>query len=439
MCYKDNMGKTFNIAKYKQQALQAALQQGLLQEDSPLLVLVNQQGIVDTANSLQQAFPDGTRHCFAVKANPYLEILKLMRNAGLGAEVASAPELELALQAGFSPKQIVFDAPVKTQAEIERALKLGIAFNIDNFQELVRVAQFMSQHSSTSSIGFRINPQIGAGAVASTSTATLTSKFGIGLNDEDNRQKIINACKQYPWINTIHVHVGSVACPVSLMTQGISVAFDLAEEINQTLDHPQIKHLDIGGGLPVDFEQDGDNPSFKDYVNALKQQIPALFNASHTFNYQITTEFGRAIIAKNAMTIGRIEYTKQMGGRQIALSHIGVQTLTRTVIEPEYWKRRISAFTSQGQLKTGHVVAQDIAGPACFSGDLIARNREMPQLEAGDYILVHDTGSYHFSNHYQYNALPHLPVYGFKISKNGVTFKRISKGQSLDDVISDYS
>ena len=146
------------------------------------------------------------------------------------------------------------------------------------------------------------------------------------------------------------------------------------------------------------------------------------------------------MLAKNAITVGRVEYTKTSGGTPIALTHIGVQTLVRTVYEPEYWKRRITAFDEKGALKKGPLIKQDIAGPACFSGDLIARERALPLLKPNDYVMVHDTGTYHFSNHYQYNALPRIPVYGYQIDTSGqVIFVEISKGQNMNDVINDYS
>lgn len=423
-------------ALHKKQAIKAAIDQGLLGEKNPLLALVNQQGIIDTVNKLHNAFPPHFKHCFAVKANPYLKILQQLQQAGMGAEVASLAELELSLKAGFSTDQIVFDAPVKTMQEIDRALSLGIAFNIDNFQELDRVIDWMNQDNSSSNIGFRINPQIGAGKVASTSTATMTSKFGIGLKDVGNRQKIINACNKNSWLNTLHVHVGSIGCSLELMCEGIASIVKLAEDINQTSHSKQIVNLDIGGGLPVDFKEDADSPEFTDFAAALSDRVPQIMDGS----YHITTEYGRAIIAKNAVTLGRVEYTKTMGDLPIALSHIGVQTLLRTVNEPEDWQRRISAFDKDGQLKQGQLIKQDIAGPACFTGDIIAHKRPLPLLHSGDYIMVHDTGAYHFSNHYQYNALPRLPVYSYIINDNlEVTFEKISDGQSIDDVIQDYS
>lgn len=425
-----------NIAQHKTRAVKAAIAQGLLNQDKPLLALVHKDGIIHSVNKLHAAFNANFRHCFAVKANPYLKILMALKEVNMGAEVASETEVELALKAGFSADQIVFDAPVKTQQEIQRALRLGIAFNIDNFQELERVRNWLESNQSKSNIGFRINPQIGAGSVESTSTATLTSKFGIGLKDKGNREKLLKACDDYAWINTLHVHVGSVGCPLELMCEGVKSINDLAKEINQRIGHKQIDHLDIGGGLPVDFSQDEDNPEFSDFARALRQSVPDVFEDYQ----QVTTEYGRAVIAKNAITIGRIEYTKTMGDVSIALGHIGVQTLVRTVYEPEDWMRRISAFDASGELKEGNIIKQNIAGPACFSGDLIAKERPLPLLEPNDYVVVHDTGAYHFSNHYQYNALPRLPVYGYEIDKAGnVNFELYSSGQSIQDVVDDYS
>ncbi len=429
-----------DLAHHKKLAMRAVVEQGLLSDDNPLVALMHKQGIKNSITQLQKAFPSNFNHCFAVKANPYLNFLKLINEYGMGAEVASAAELELALLAGFSKDQMVFDAPVKTLQEIDRALSLGIAFNIDNFQELERVVSWFDthqiNHSKQSSIGFRINPQIGAGSVEATSTATRTSKFGIGIKDSNNRKYIIDACKQYKWITCIHVHVGSIGCPLELMCEGIKVAIKLAEEINELIGKQQITHLDMGGGLPVDFSQENESAGFSEYAGLLQTNIPHLFDGT----FQVTTEFGRAIAASNAITIGRVEYTKSMGDIPIALTHIGVQTLLRTVNEPEVWERRISAFDSSGNCKDGDLIEQNIGGPACFSGDLIARQRPLPLLEPNDYVMVHDTGAYHFSNHYQYNALPRVPVYAYDIDEsNNVAFEIISSGQRTKDVIDDYS
>lgn len=427
------------IAQHKSLAFQAAIQQGLLNDNNPYVSLVYAQGVETTVQNLNAAFPDDFRHCYAVKANSYLGILKLINKTGMGAEVASIVELELSLNAGITPDQMIFDAPVKTLHEIDRALSLGIDFNIDNFEELARVKSWLENKSTSSSIGFRINPQVGAGGLERTSTATMTSKFGIGLKDTGNREKLIQTYCKYDWLDSIHVHVGSIACPLELISQGIGAVVTLAEEINKKADSlsaTKIKKIDMGGGLPVDFTTDGDNPTFSEYRQLLQNNIPVLFSGE----YQITTEFGRSIVAKNAFTIGQVEYTKTMGKRSIALTHVGVQALMRSVFESENWKRRISAFNKEGAIKLDNEQIQDIAGPACFAGDVIAKKYKLASLESGDYVMIHDTGAYCFSSHYQYNALPRLPIYSYHIdAENKVIFKLISAGQTVEQVIEDYS
>ena len=142
---------------------------------------------------------------------------------------------------------------------------------------------------------------------------------------------------------------------------------------------------------------------------------PALFSGE----YRVRTEFGRTIFAKNGFIVSRVEYTKQSGGRHIATGHAGGQVATRTVFMPEHWKIRLSGYDASGRLKSGPAVAQDIAGPLCFAGDMAGRAIEMPLLEPGDYVVLHDTGAYYFSNPFYYNALPAPPVYGANMDEDG--------------------
>ncbi len=147
-------------------------------------------------------------HTIAAKAITLRPVLARFAQAGFGCEVASPGELELALAAGFPAERIVFDSPAKTTTEIERALALGVSFNIDNFEELARVDQAIARvEGHRSVIGMRLNPQTGAGTIGAMSTATTTSKFGIGL--ADHRDEIVDAFADRPWLTQLHVHSGS--------------------------------------------------------------------------------------------------------------------------------------------------------------------------------------------------------------------------------------
>jgi len=415
-----------------QHILQAAIKAGYLDDEQVLAAFVDITGLAGTISTLQKAFPEYFFHTFAAKANPMSCALAFVKEHGMGCEVASPGELEQALRAGFEPQKIVYDEPAKTKTVLEKVLRRGISLNIDNFQEFDRVSVLIGDGNCSSRIGFRINPQVGAGEISAMSTATVTSKFGIALEDEGNRQAIIDCYKGNRWLTSLHTHVGSQGCSLELMTDGIRKVVDLAEDINEAVGFQQIEVLDIGGGLPVNFDSEEARPSFADYAAALQANVPELFSGKYT----VKTEFGRSIFAKNGFIATRIEYTKNSGGRQIAISHAGAQIATRTVFMPDYWKIRLSVFGPSGEVKKGNLVSQDVAGPLCFAGDLIGTERMLPLIEPGDFVVLHDTGAYYFSSPFYYNTLNAPAVYGAEfLADDSVGFTIWRDHQTMDDML----
>lgn len=417
---------------HHQAILQTAIQAGYLGEEHELAAFVDIAGLAGTISSLKNAFPPHFTHTFAAKANPMKRALELVRGQGMGCEVASPGELEQALRSGFEPGDIVYDEPAKTMRMLKKVLALGIDLNIDNFQELDRVHSLLSEIKSQSRIGIRINPQVGAGTISAMSTATASSKFGVALEDPGNREALIDAYRTNPWLTALHTHVGSQGCSLDLMTGGIRKVVELAEAINDTVGRQQVEVIDIGGGLPVNFDSEEVRPTFAEYAEALRNAVPELFSGK----YRVKTEFGRSIFAKNGFIASRIEYTKNSGGRQIAISHAGGQIATRTVFMPEHWKIRLSVFGPAGRAKTGNEQLQDIAGPLCFSGDMAGTDRWLPLIEPGDYVVLHDTGAYYFSNPFYYNALCAPAVYGVEAGDGQpVKFHHWRPRQTVDDML----
>jgi diaminopimelate decarboxylase len=420
------------VSAVKAAAAEAAIARGLLGHEQAVAGFIDLDGLAVTIADLRRSFPDHFMHAFAAKAGSLVGLLRLVREAGMACEVASPGEMQQALEAGFAAEQIVFDSPAKTRGEIALALERGMLLNIDNFQELDRVdAVMQARRGSRSVIGLRINPQVGVGTIAAMSTATRTSKFGIALEDDDNRTRVVAAYRDRPWLTALHVHVGSQGCPLELIGAGVGKSVALAQEINERLGYRQIATVDIGGGLPVNFESDEFRPSFTDYAATLSAAAPALF----TGEFRVITEFGRSVLAKNGFLIGRVEYTKVTGGRHIAITHLGAQVATRTVFMPELWTLRVSALDPQGRPKTAPNVEQDIAGPCCFAGDIIAHGRNMPLVEPGDWVLAHDTGAYYFSTPFVYNSLPRVGVHGFSRSAAGLQFRTIRRPETIAEVV----
>jgi diaminopimelate decarboxylase len=420
------------LGQLKARASEAAVSQGLLGGERLLAGFVDIAGVRDTVRALRGSFPDHFMHAFAAKAGCLEGILRLLLAEGMGCEVASLGELGQALRAGFAPARIVFDSPAKTWGEIRLALRQGMTLNVDSFQELGRVdAVIAEMGGSRSSIGIRVNPQVGIGTIAAMSTATRTSKFGIALDDPGNRARILAAYHERPWLTCVHTHIGSQGCPLELIAGGVAKAVALAQEVNVQAGRPQVTTVDIGGGLPVNFKGDEPTPSFADYAAVLRHIAPALFSGE----FQVITEFGRSVLAKNGFIVARVEYTKVTGGHHIAITHAGAQVATRTVFMPELWPIRVSALDATGRRKTGPRVAQDVAGPCCFAGDIVAGRRDLPLLEPGDWVLLHDTGAYYFSTPFVYNSLPRIAVHGFWVDAGQVRFELLCREESLEEVV----
>ncbi|MGA5699718.1 diaminopimelate decarboxylase [Peterkaempfera bronchialis] len=418
----------------REAALTRAVDDGLLGPQSPLIGLLDVDGVLAAVDALHQAFdgPAPVQHTFAAKACGLVPVLRLLAEAGMGCEVASPGELEQALAAGFTVDRLVFDSPAKTVEELEFALAHGIAINLDNFQELARVDRLLAGRPAAGPVGLRVNPQVGAGAIGAMSTATSTSKFGVALRDPGAVEAVVEAFARRPWLNRLHAHVGSQGCPLPLIAQGIRAAYELAEQINTTLGRRQVTGLDIGGGLPVDFGSDEDRPTYAEYVAELRAAVPDLFDGRYT----LVTEFGRSLLAKSGTIVSLVEYTKSAGGRRIAVTHAGAQVATRTVFMPDAWPLRVGVFDAAGRPKQGPTEVMDIAGPCCFAGDLTAVGRELPAVEPGDVVALYDTGAYYFSSHFSYNSLPRPAVYGYRVDAAGeVRFAPVRDAQTLREVV----
>ncbi|MFJ7293758.1 type III PLP-dependent enzyme domain-containing protein [Streptomyces collinus] len=423
-------------AARRDEAVRAAVAQGLLGPDSPIAGLLDVTGIRESASELRAAFAavvaPGTPvlHAFAVKATPLVPVLRLLREEGVGAEVASPGELALARAAGIPVERTVLDSPAKTPDELREALSLGIAVNADNPQELDRIDSLMRSGAGRSPLGIRVNPQVGGGSIEALSTATATSKFGVALRDEGAREWVVQAYLDRPWLTRLHAHTGSQGIPLTLMARGVAQTYALAEEINRRAGRRQVDTLDIGGGLPVNFASDVTTPTYAQYARLLAEEAPGLFDG----RYGLVTEFGRSLLAKHGTVVARVEYAKTSGGRAVAVTHAGVQVAARTVYAPGSWPLRIAAYDAKGRPKEGPVVVQDVAGPACFAGDLLAEGRSMPLLEQGDYAAALDTGAYYFAHHYGYNSLVRPGVYGFLV---GGRFAVVRRAQTVEEVVAE--
>lgn len=426
------------------QVVAHAIKTGLLDEDNdPVAFFIDLERLRSKVKSLHEAFPkngeNSITHCYAVKANPLAGVMQEMIQAGCGGECASIVEVEHCLRQGIPPNKVIFDSPCKTKPELIRCFQMGVLTNLDCMDEIEKVAAILDEMEATDPeikdkvrIGIRINPQVGGGTIASTSTATKTSKFGTGI--EDYHDAILEAYKKYEWMRGFHLHVGSQGCGVDLFVEGIRVVHSLAKEVNEYVGRKQVTILDIGGGLPMNYRGEEENPTFSQYIEAVTKVNTDLFDGT----FEIFTEFGRALIQKAGWLAARVEYTKKAGGKNIATVHAGSNLMLRTCYLPSQWKHNVTVLTPEGAVKEAETELYDVAGPLCFSGDVIVHNRMLPKMVAGDHMVIHDCGGYTYGMYSRYNSRPACTVYKYEASKfpDSPEILVMKQKETLDEVLS---
>eukprot|EP01084_Bolivina_argentea_P096384 173299_1 len=432
-------------------SIKEAIKNNIISENNPLSLLINLDTFRNGCNKLCESWlkyginKDNICNAFAIKAlqcGGLCKELNILPNMGI--ECASFGELFIALKSNTPKNEIVFDSPCKTRKELQYCIENNIYINLDNFDELQRVQQIIKTLSDTIDvkkiqIGIRVNPVIGAGKIASHSTATKHSKFGVNMIEHRDKLIEIYKCNQ-PWLNSIHCHVGSQGMTIEQMTLGIQKVVDFVENNLNGL----IKTIDIGGGLSVNFNGYEHEPKFSDYVESLNKKIPILFKNK----YKIWTEFGRSIIAKHGTMISRVEYVKKASDKFIVIVHCGANIFIRNAYHPMNWKNFITVYDSNGNKKLienkNELIPYNIAGPLCFSGDFIAKNRYLPKINVGDYIAVHDAGAYTLSMYSMYNSREFPSIYGFQKSDQydkdkKLNFKLMKKAQTAQDIATFWS
>jgi len=410
--------------------LSRALAEGILQSSDCAAVFYDLTHLDSALCALRDSFPSTALHAAAVKANPLIEVLKRIRAAGHGAEVASIGELQLALAAGFAPSDIVFDSPVKTGGELSLALASGVMVSANSLAELARIGHICSVENAAALVSVRINPEVGSGAISGTSVAVRRSKFGVSLLD--CRSEIVRAFSEYPWLAGLHVHVGSQGMASDQLLQGVGAVYDLCIE---SIGVSRLSFFNIGGGLPVKYHESDSPMCFDEYAHSLRKRCPALF----TSDIRLVTEFGRSLHAGAGWVASRVEYVQDHPcGSPTVLTHVGADMFLRKAYRPDEWHHDMSVCDSAGHLRRGPPRTFDIAGPLCFAGDFLGRDVALPEdLQEGDYLLIHDAGAYTFGMWSVYNSRFFPAILGYE--DEGVSFQHLRRRQTTSELVRFWS
>lgn len=407
----------------------------LVPHSDTAVVFYDMSHIGEQLAGLTASFPPTTLHAVAVKANPLRRILERMASSGFGFEAASLPELSLATRAGAPGNRVVFDSPAKTEAELRCALGLGCHINADSLYELDRISKLLTEERvpTTSTIGIRVNPQVGTGSIASTSVAGKYSKFGVPLTER--RDDLLDRFARHEWLTALHLHIGSQGCPMEMLLDGIGQVLNLANDADALLASKnaqrRIRTFDIGGGLPVSYESESKPAPIQDYAAEVRRRFPDLFSG----RFRLITEFGRYIHANSGWVASRVEYVKQDRNGKTAIIHVGADLFLRKCYRPNDWHHEIMILDPSGEPKEGtDTDPYVIAGPLCFAGDVLADGLRLPAVNEGDFVIIRDTGAYTLSMWSRYNSRQVPKIVGY--THDGEQFETLRERETVEQTLS---
>jgi diaminopimelate decarboxylase len=365
-------------------------------EDVGTPVYVYSRGEIERAYKAFDAALEGIPHdvCYAVKANSTLGVLGVLVQLGAGADIVSAGELYRWLRAGGVASSVVFSGVGKTEAEMKIALEAGIGcFNVESGEELFvldRVAQSMGKRAK---ISIRVNPDVDPETHPYISTGLKQNKFGVAMAEARGLFREA-ASRKGLQVAGVDCHIGSQLIKTTPFSDAIARLVELVQQLAS--DGIKIEHVDIGGGLGIDYGKGDTVPSPAEYGAAVRAGLAPL----SSLGVKLVTEPGRVIVGQAGALITRVLYRKNNEAKHFTIVDAAMNDLMRPALYNSYHPIRPVERPDRPLTPT------DVVGPICETGDFFARDRALPTLDAGELVCIGAAGAYGAAMSSNYNTRP---------------------------------
>ncbi|NLV27438.1 MAG: diaminopimelate decarboxylase [Methanomicrobiales archaeon] len=335
------------------------------------------------------------RVLYAAKANGNLSIMKILAQEGAGADVFSSGELHLALLAGMKPEHLLFNGSSKTEADHRLAIEKGVRVSLDSLDELAQIDRIAGDAGKIVEISFRVNPALDVPTHPKIATGLATSKFGIPAAEITDAYAAALACKNVVPVG-IHCHIGSQILEVEPFAKEAQVLMEVVEELHRM--GVKFKFVDLGGGLGVMYDHNGpDAPTLSAYADAV---IPVCTSVLGRLGIspEIWIEPGRSMVCDSTLLLTKVNSVKKAHKTFVNVD-AGFNLLVRPAMYDSYHEVIIANRADEKPAGT-----YTVTGPICETGDILAHDRKLPAVIAGDLIAVLDAGAYGYSMASQYNG-----------------------------------
>ncbi len=327
---------------------------------------------------------------YSIKANSNLELLKIIRQEGLHADAMSPGEIHVLICAGFKADEILFVANNVSAEEMQYAIDKGILISCDSLSQL----RLYGSLNPGGKAVVRFNPGVGAGHHEKVVTGGKNTKFGINIDDIDEVRSILN---QYGLkLVGINQHIGSLFMEATPYIEGFKAMLEIAAQFED------LEFVDMGGGFGIPYrKQEGQERLHLEETGRRLTEVIENWTARYGRNIRIKMEPGRYVVAECGVLLGTVHAVKKNGERTYIGTDIGFNVLIRPAMYDSH--HDIELYRNDVVLKNDAAAPATVVGNICETGDIIAKDRKLPEAKEGDLIGVMDAGAYGYSMSSNYN------------------------------------
>jgi diaminopimelate decarboxylase len=340
---------------------------------------------------------------FACKANTNLEIMKVLKDEGMGIDAVSPGEIYAALKAGFPPDRILFTTNNVLWEEIEYAVSKNVMANLDSLSQL----RMFGERFPGRDVCIRINPNVGAGHHDHVITGGPESKFGINYTEVDDIKKI--AGKYRLRITGIHQHIGSGILDPEMFIKAMDVLLETAKYFDN------LSFIDFGGGIGVPYRENEKRIDIAVLGKMISERFKSFAdrhdggrnNAGRDKGgLKLVIEPGRFLVAESGFLLATVASVKAEKKHRF----VGIDTGFNHLVRPAMYGSYHQILHAEKVENSG--VKQVIAGNLCESGDTFTRDengivdRDLPLFNENDIVCMCNAGAYGYSMASYYNSRP---------------------------------